>query len=147
MTVSRPMTVLRALTFGLAVAAPSWLVLAVGAGNVGLGRSIYPGPWTLVTERPIPSLLAVVTAFAIAFLARPLLRPAGIGTGVAAVVGWNVVAAALIAPLAVGELELAHAPFVIAAITVLGLQLVAAWLGASMRREGLLGQRPPTSSN
>jgi hypothetical protein len=129
------MTLPRALVFGLAVAASSWLVLAFAAGNVGLQRAVSSGPWTLLTERPVAALLAVATALAIAFVARPLLRHAGIAAGVVGVVAWNVIAAVVLAPLAVGELEVAHAPIVFGATTVLGLQLVAAWLGARLRQD------------
>lgn len=111
----------------------SWIGLLIGAGNVGLQRSVAVGPLTLL-ELP----LALGLAAALAFLAAWL--PARFGPTsafspfalVRGVVAGDLIGAVILAPLVIGELEVIHAPVVFAAITALGLQPLAAFLGARL---------------
>lgn len=122
----------RLAVYGFVVAVPSWLVLAAAAGNAGLQRSIG-GAWTLLTERPAAGLGATAVSLVLAFAAWPIVRRRSPLAGVHAVLGWNVVAGVVLAPIAIGELEPVHAPLVIGATTVCGLTLLAAWAGAWLR--------------
>ena len=119
--------------FGLIVAVPPWILLAILAGNEGLQRSISQGAWTLITDRPQAGLAVVGATLALAMLAAPLLRSRRPLLAPLAVLAANLVAGLVLAPLAVGELGPVHAPLVIAATTVCGLTLVAAWAGAWLR--------------
>ena len=136
----------RVILFGFVVAVPSWVALALLAGNVGLQRSVASGAWTLLVERPEAGLGSVAVALGIAWLAAPMLGTRGPLQGVLAVLGWNLVAGLVLAPLAIGELEPIHAPIVIAATTVCGLTLLAAWAGTKLRlrsrRPGDASERP-----
>jgi len=109
----------------------SWLGLLIGAGNVGLQRSVAVSPATLL-EVPLALVLAGGAALLIGFAAGRS-RVAALPLLGAVLVG-DLIGAAVIAPLAVGELEIVHAPTVFVAITALGLQPIAAvvgsWLGA-----------------
>ena len=110
----------------------SWLGLLVGAGNVGLQRSVAIGPVTLL-EVPIALVLAAVLAFVASFVLSRLAaepRPLHPLRVMAWVLVGDLIGAALLAPLAIGELEVIHAPTVFAAITALGLQPLAAAAGA-----------------
>lgn len=89
----------------------SWIGLLIGAGNVGLSRSVAVSPLTLV-EVPLALLFAAIAAFVIAWLPGRLDRksaPDPIRL-VAAVLIGDVIGAAVLAPLAIGELEVIHAP-------------------------------------
>ena len=119
---------LRMAAAGAAVCLASWLVLTVAAGNVGLQRSISKGAVTLL-ELPIAVVAVALTSFAVAFVLAPRLRLAAIPVLLAVLVG-DAFAGLVLAPLAVGELEPIHAALVFAAVTVLGLQPAAAFLGA-----------------
>ena len=117
------------------VCAASWLGLWIGAGWIGLSRSVAVSPLTLV-EVPLGLLFAATAAFVIAGLPRRLDRkstPDPIRL-VAAVLIGDVVGAVVLAPILIGELEVMHAPVVFASITALGLQPVAAFLGAWLSR-------------
>ncbi len=46
----------------------------------------------------------------------------------------DIIGAVVLAPILIGELEVIHAPVVFASITALGLQPVAAFLGAWLSR-------------
>lgn len=118
----------------------SWLALAVGAGGDGLQRSISKGATSLFIEQSVAVALVAVTAFAIALLVTRVLglRPMAVVVGV--FVG-DVLAGLVLAPLAVGELEPIHAPLVVAAVSVLGVQPLAALAGA------LLAARAPRSTH
>ena len=110
----------------------SWLGLLVGAGNVGLQRSVAIGPVTLL-EVPIALVLAAVLAFVASFVLSRLAaepRPLHPLRVMAWVLVGDLIGAALLAPLAIGELEVIHAPTVFAAIAALGLQPLAAAAGA-----------------
>jgi hypothetical protein len=113
------------LVAGSLVALASWVALAVGAGNVGLQRSISIGAWTLFTEHPIAVGLSLgasaLTCLVVAFGLR-------LGTGDAApmlatLAVLDMVAGLVLAPLAIGELEPIHAPLVFASVSLLGLQI------------------------
>lgn len=113
------------------VCVASWIGLLMGAGNVGLQRSVAVGPLTLL-ELPLAVGLAAALAFLAAWLpARfgptPALSPLALLGGV---VAGDLIGAVILAPFLVGELEVIHAPVVFAAITALGLQPLAAFLGA-----------------
>ena len=113
------------------VCVASWIGLLIGAGNVGLQRSVAIGPLTLL-ELPLALGLATILAFLAAWL------PARFGPTRAfsplpllgGVVAGDLIGAVILAPFLVGELELIRAPVVFAAITALGLQPLAAFLGA-----------------
>lgn len=117
------------------VCAASWIGLWIGAGWIGLSRSVAVSPLTLV-EVPLGPLFAAIAAFVIASLPGRLDRkaPPDPVRLVAGVLIGDVVGAAVLAPLAIGELEVIHAPVVFAAITALGLQPLAAFLGAWLSR-------------
>ena len=114
----------------------SWLGLWAGAGSVGLSRSVALSPLTLL-ELP----LALVLATALALVAVLGLTRLARGTPPIQLVAWVLVGdlfgAAVLAPLAVGELTVIHAPVVFAAITALGLQPLAAAAGAWIAGRGV----------
>ena len=90
------------------------------------------GPVTLL-EVPIALVLAAVLAFVAAFVLSRLAaepRPLHPLKVMAWVLVGDLIGATLLAPLAIGELEVKHAPTVFAAITALGLQPLAAAAGA-----------------
>lgn len=123
---------MRAAGIGAAICIASWLGLLFGAGNVGLQRSVAIGPVTLL-EVPVALLLAATLAFVSAFVLSPLAakpRPLHSLKVVAWVLVGDLIGAVLLAPLAIGELEVIHAPTVFAAITALGLQPLMAAAGA-----------------
>ncbi len=125
----------RTLVSAAAVCIASWLGLLVGAGNVGLQRSVSIGPLTLF-EHPLAIVLASGMAFVMAFAATALRRsshprPRGL---VAAVLAGDTLGAVVIAPLAVGELTPINAPAIFVALAVLGLQPLATLAGATVPR-------------
>jgi hypothetical protein len=114
-----------------AVCVLSWLGLLIGAGNVGLQRAVAIGPTTLL-EVPLALALAAGSAVIVGTLAGrsgvsafPLLGAVLVG---------DLIGAALLAPILVGEVELVHAPDVFVAITALGLQPLGALIGAYVAR-------------
>ncbi len=120
---------MRTAAIGAVVCLASWLGLRAGAGYVGLSRSVAVSPLTLL-EVP----MALVLASALAFLAAlGLTRLAG-GIRPLQLMAWvlagDLIGAAVLAPLAIGELEVVHAPIVFAAISALGMQPLAAAAGA-----------------
>jgi hypothetical protein len=116
-----------------AVCLATWLALLT-AGGVGLQRSISKGAITLF-EQPHVVALVAVTALAVGYLCagRLGLRPVAL---VAGVLLGDAFAGLVLAPLAIGELEPIHAPLVFAAVSVVGIQPAAAFVGAA------LGHRP-----
>lgn len=119
------------------VCVPSWLALAIGAGNVGLQRSVSIGPATLL-EQPFALTFVAVAAFvASAAVGGRIASLTPVRIAVAVLVS-DCVGAAFIAPLAIGELTPLDAPIVFAALTGLGVQPVAsfagAWFGSALRR-------------
>ena len=117
------------------VCVASWIGLEVGAGNIGLQRSVAVSPLTLA-EVPLALCLAAALAFVIAWLPRRLDRKAApdpVWLVIGVLIG-DVIGAVVLAPVLVGELEVIHAPVVFAAITALGLQPLAAFLGAWLSR-------------
>ena len=111
----------------------SWVGLAVGAGNVGLQRTISTGPSALL-ESPLAIVLSTSLAFATAIA---LSRGRGDARAdrwilVGAVLVGDAIGAVVIAPALIGELEVANAPVVFAVLATLGLQPLAAALGATV---------------
>ena len=118
----------RLVAGGAVVCLATWLALAAAAGNVGLQRSISKGALTLF-EVPSVVLLVPLVGAAVAFVtARRLVLTAPQLAG--AVLAGDLFAGIVLAPLAVGELEPIHAPLVIAAVAVMGLQPAAVFVGA-----------------
>ena len=126
---------MRTAATGAVVCLASWLGLLVGAGYIGLSRSVAVGPLTLL-EVPMALVLASALAFVAALAltrhtrgAHPLhtLHPLKV---VAWILVGDLFGAAVLAPLAIGELEAVHAPVVFAAISALGIQPLAAGAGA-----------------
>ncbi len=113
----------------------SWGGLFLGAGNVGLQRSVAVGPGTLV-EVPLGLILAAAMAFLAAFTLLVLARTPQIVPWhlVVAVIIGDMVGALILAPLAVGELTPLNAPIVFLALAALGAQPMAALLGAHTAR-------------
>ncbi len=113
----------------------SWGGLFLGAGNVGLQRSVAVGPATLV-EVPLALILASALAFLAACTLLVLARTPQIVPWhlVVAVIVGDMVGALLLAPLAVGELTPLDAPTVFLALAALGAQPMAAFLGAYTAR-------------
>jgi len=113
------------------VCAASWIGLWIGAGWIGLSRSVAVSPLTLV-EVPLALTLAAAVTFVIAWLPGRLHRasapvPAWL---LGAVLIGDIFGAVVLAPFLIGELEVIHAPVVFASISALGLQPFAAFLGA-----------------
>ena len=105
----------------------SWIGLLLGAGNVGLQRSVGIGPLTLL-EAPLALTVSAGLALGAAWLggggASSPLRI------LIAVLAGDFIGAVLLAPVLIGELEIIHAPTVFVAISALGLQPLAACIGA-----------------
>ncbi|TAJ99624.1 MAG: hypothetical protein EPO36_11240 [Chloroflexota bacterium] len=118
----------RLIVGGSAVCLASWLALAATAGNVGLQRSISKGGISLF-ELPTVIVLVAVVAAAAGFVAARQLRLSAPKL-VAAVLVGDLFAGLVLAPFAIGELEPIHAPLVVAAVSVMGLQPAAAFVGA-----------------
>ena len=105
----------------------TWLAL-LAAGNVGLQRSISRGAQTLF-EQPLVVALVAATAFVVAYVMANRLGVSAGSLLVGILVG-DAIAGLVLAPLLIGELEPIHAPLVVAAISVLGVQPAAAVAGA-----------------
>ncbi len=77
-------------------------------------------------------MLSLLAAFATALIfVRVQRAPRSFALiGALAVLSGDVVASFLVAPVLIGELEVQHGLIVLRAISQLGLQVVAAWLGA-----------------
>lgn len=122
--------VLLRLTAGCVAACfGTWLALLT-AGNVGLQRSISQGAVTLF-EQPLAVGSVAATGFAIAYVCARRLRLAALPL-IAGVLACDALAGFVLAPLAIGELEPIHAPLVFAAVSVLGVQPAACFLGAAL---------------
>lgn len=130
---------MRTAATGAVVCLASWLGLLAGAGYVGLSRSVSVSPLTLV-EVPMALVLAAALAFVAALAVNRLpgdahpLRPLHL---VAWILVGDLFGAAVLAPLAIGELEAVHAPVVFAAISALGLQPLAAAAGSWVAGRGV----------
>jgi hypothetical protein len=111
-----------------AVCLATWLALAGTAGDVGLQRSISKGAVTLF-EQPLVVVVVALMAFAIAFASARRLAVGAVELLVGVLIG-DLIAGLVLAPLAIGELEPIHAPLVFAAVSLLGVQPAAAYLGA-----------------
>ncbi len=126
---------MRTASVATGVCLVSWGGLFLGAGNVGLQRSVAVGPGTLV-EVPLGLILASALAFLAAFTLLVLARTPQIVPWhlVVAVIVGDMVGALILAPLAVGELTPLNAPIVFLALAALGAQPMAAFLGAHTAR-------------
>jgi len=126
------MTLIRALAFGAIVCIASWAGFAIGARDVGLQQSISRDPVFFATTYPLAIVLSLLAAFATALIfVRVQRAPRSFALiGALAVLSGDVVASFLVAPVLIGELEVQHGLIVLRAISQLGLQVVAAWLGA-----------------
>lgn len=113
----------------------SWIGLFLGAGNVGLQRSVSVGPGTLI-EHPVGLVLAAVLAFVVALALTWVTGPSRKNALrlVAAVLIGDALGSLVLAPVAVGELTVLNAPVVFVALTALGLQPLATFLGAMAHR-------------
>ncbi len=126
---------MRAAGTAAAICLASWVGLFLGAGNVGLQRSVAIGPLTLM-EQPHAIALAAGLAFVVA-LSAGFLGSAGRTRPLrlfAFVVMGDAVGALVVAPLAVGELTPLDAPAVFAVLAVLGLQPLAGLAGSFISR-------------
>jgi hypothetical protein len=131
------MTLVRVLSFGAIVCIASWAGFATAAGNVGLQQSISRDPVFFATTYPLAIVVSLAAAFTTALiLARMQRAPRSFALyGALAVLSGDVVASFLVAPVVIGELEVQHGLIVLLAISQLGLQVVAAWLGALLGAE------------
>lgn len=120
--------VIRATVAGGVVCLASWLALAASAGNVGLQRAISSGAQSLL-ESPAAVIVVAVIAAGAAFWVTWTLRTSAALVLVGVLVG-DLLTGLVLGPLAIGELEPIHAPLVFAAVSVLGVQPGAAFLGA-----------------
>jgi hypothetical protein len=112
----------------VAVCIATWLALAAAAGGVGLQRSISKGALTLF-EHPLTIVIVAVMALAVGYLSAVRLRIAPTPMLAGVLIG-DLAAGLILAPIAIGELEPIHAPLVVAAVSVLGVQPAAAFVGA-----------------
>lgn len=133
---------IRMVAGAILICLASWFGLALGAGNVGLQRSVSVGPGTLF-EHP----LGLVPAAGLAFLATMTVtwiagsaRQHALRLVTAVLIG-DVIGAVVLAPVLVGELTVANAPVVFVALTALGLQPVATLLGTIATRSLRTAQR------
>lgn len=125
---------IKALAFGALVCIASWVGLAIGAGQVGLAHSVTRDPLFFATTYPLAILLSLTAAFVAAITFARVARTSRSFalTGALMVLLGDVVASFLIAPLAIGELEFQHGFIVLSAISLYGLQIAVAWLGATL---------------
>lgn len=113
----------------------SWAGIAVGAGNVGLQRSVSMGPLTLL-EQPLAIVLSTGLAFAttLALTSGRDVSRTDRWPLVAAVLVGDAIGALILAPVLIGELALRDAPVVFVVLATLGLQPIAVVVGRQARR-------------
>ena len=132
----------RLLGLAAAIAIPSWIVLAVLLGNTGLQRMVS-GDASRLVEQPLPIVLSAAVAFAIALAAGR--RLGGSDRDALELGGWllllNVVAGAL-AVLVVGELTVPDILVTTAAVSGIGVQILAAVAGFLLGRRGAVSATP-----
>ncbi len=142
------MTLLRAFLFGFVVCLASLVGLVIGAGNVGLQQSLRLDPFGFrldpvgfAADYPMAVILCLGAAFvaALIFVRTTRAVRSFVPLGVLAVVAGDVLTSFVVAPLMVGELEPAHGFTVLVAVSLFGLQIVAAAAGAWV---GARGARP-----
>ncbi len=123
----------KAIGGGVLVSIATWVTLGLSVGNVGLQRSVAIGPGTLL-ERPSALVLTLAVALAVAGLAARWLSSgrASLPVLVASVIVCDLVASVILAPLAVGELEVHDWPGVFVVISLFGAQPAVAGLGAAI---------------
>jgi hypothetical protein len=121
---------MKPLLVALGVCLPSWAVLGILLGNVGLQRLVSGGLERLV-EQPLPMAASAVTALAAAWVLGRR-RPTAASPSLVATVVWvailNVLAGAA-GVLLVGELVLSDIILTTAVVSSLGLQVGAAAVG------------------
>jgi hypothetical protein len=123
------------------VCVATWGALGVGAGNTGLQRSISAGALSLF-ERPLAVALVAAVAFGSASLLVALLPGVRPSRLLAWILAGDLIAGLVLAPLLIGELEPVHAPLVVAAVAVAGVQPLAAVVGA-LAGWAVAGRRRP----
>ncbi len=112
----------------------------VGAGNIGLQQSLRVNPIGFATDYPLAVALCLGSAFlaALFFVRVTKVSRRFVPLGVLAVLAGDALLSFVVAPLLVGELEAANGPVVLLAVSLLGLQMVAAaagaWIGARDRK-------------
>jgi len=122
---------MRGAVFGTIVCALSWLMFVLGAGNVGLQRSVSWGPQVLLSQHPMALLLLVGTALLVSYsLVRWLLPRVTAIHAAAWTFAGDLFGSIVLAPVLVGELEPVNAPIVFATLIFFGLQIAAAAAGA-----------------
>ena len=121
---------LRSALVGALATVAAWLALLVAAGYVGLSRSVAVGPAALL-ERPVGVVATLGAAFVVAHLGgRMVPRRPSWAAAVAGAVATTILGSAVLAPLAVGELEIGHAPGVFLVLSLFGAAFVA--IGAAV---------------
>ena len=135
------MGLVRAALFGFVVCLASLVGLVIGAGNVGLQQSLRLDPVGFAADYPMAVILCLGAAFVAALIFVRTTRAARsfVPLGMLAVVAGDVLTSFVVAPLMVGELEPAHGFTVLVAVSLFGLQIVAAAAGAWA---GARGARP-----
>lgn len=119
----------------------SWLALSAGGGNVGLQRSVAAGPTTL-GERPLAIVFVAIVSLIAALTITIVARSMRSGPLLLSVLAWDVVGAAVLAPLAIGELEPFHSPVVFVVLTVVGVQPLEALVGSGIGQRISTGTAP-----
>jgi hypothetical protein len=129
----------RTVAIATLVCLASWLGLAVGAGNVGLQRTISAGPLALL-ESPLAVVLSTALAFAVTVALRGSERDTRTSAWalVGAVLIGDAIGAVVLAPALIGELEIGHAPVVFVVLATLGLQPLAVGAGWFVRRRSVI---------
>jgi hypothetical protein len=126
-----------AFLFGVAVCLASWAAFRAGAGSMGLQQSVTRyalDPLGFAASHPVAVAATTVIAFLVAYLFARVAHTSGsfARLAVGAVLLGNLVAAFVAAPLMVGELTVEWGPVVFLAISLYGLQPLAAWAGARL---------------
>jgi hypothetical protein len=125
----------RSVLVGAVATIAAWVALLVTAGHVGLSRSVAIGPATLL-ERPAAVGATLGVAVVVAHLAGRAVasRPSWLAA-VAGSVSTTIVGSAVLAPLAVGELEIGHAPIVFVVLSLVGAVFVAIGAAVALVRD------------
>ena len=123
----------KAIGAGVLVAIATGLTLGLSLGNIGLQRSVAIGPGTLL-ERPLALVLTLAVGLGVAGLAVWGLSRgrARLSVVVASVIVCDLLASVILAPLAVGELDVDDWPAVFLVISLFGSQPAVAGLGAAI---------------
>ena len=121
---------MKAVLVGISVCIATWLTMAAMLGNVGLQRSVAIGPGTLF-ERPLVIVAVLIVGGAVAAVVTRGLALDGrhVLSAVASTVALDVGGSVVLAPLAVGELDISDWRRVVVVISLFGAQPAAAALG------------------